>query len=68
MGLFSALFLQLLAQHGDDFKRIAASMPNKVIPNRLLYRYGSRLIHHMYWTDNDSGQCLLQDESQGYGP
>jgi hypothetical protein len=25
------LFLALLAQHGDDFKRIAASMPNKVI-------------------------------------
>ncbi|KAI0355922.1 hypothetical protein OH77DRAFT_1424192 [Trametes cingulata] len=24
-----ALFLKLLAQHGDDFKRIAASMPNK---------------------------------------
>ncbi|KAI0631267.1 hypothetical protein C8Q77DRAFT_1219396 [Trametes polyzona] len=24
-----ALFLQLLRQHGDDFKRIAASMPNK---------------------------------------
>ena len=24
------LFLTLLSQHGDDFKRIAASMPNKV--------------------------------------
>ncbi|KAH9941818.1 uncharacterized protein BXZ73DRAFT_41651 [Epithele typhae] len=24
-----ALFLKLLAQHGDDFKRIAAAMPNK---------------------------------------
>ena len=27
---FLDLFLSLLAQHGDDFKRIAASMPNKV--------------------------------------
>ncbi|KAJ7598863.1 hypothetical protein C8J56DRAFT_175785 [Mycena floridula] len=25
-----ALFLKLIAQHGDDFKRIAAAMPNKV--------------------------------------
>lgn len=24
------LFQSLLAQHGDDFKQIAASMPNKV--------------------------------------
>lgn len=28
--LLSALFLNLLKQYGDDFKRIAASMPNKV--------------------------------------
>lgn len=27
---FKGLFLGLLAQHGADFKRIAASMPNKV--------------------------------------
>lgn len=26
----SELFVKLLAQHGDDFKRISASMPNKV--------------------------------------
>jgi hypothetical protein len=28
--LITGLFQSLLAQHGDDFKRIAASMPNKV--------------------------------------
>lgn len=28
---FEAQFLTLLSQHGDDFKRIAASMPNKVL-------------------------------------
>ncbi|KAG5654448.1 hypothetical protein H0H81_002639 [Sphagnurus paluster] len=28
-GVSSGLFLTLLSQHGDDFKRIAASMPNK---------------------------------------
>ena len=27
---FPGLFLELAAQHGDDFKRIASSMPHKV--------------------------------------
>lgn len=33
------LFQSLLAQHGDDFKRIAASMPNKV----CLFAFASEL-------------------------
>ncbi|OCH86147.1 hypothetical protein OBBRIDRAFT_738558, partial [Obba rivulosa] len=32
-----SLFLKLLAQHGDDFKRIAASMPNKTTIQVSLY-------------------------------
>lgn len=27
---FQVLFIELIAQHGDNFKRIASSMPNKV--------------------------------------
>ncbi|KAH9947538.1 hypothetical protein B0H21DRAFT_691833 [Amylocystis lapponica] len=41
---FLALFLRLLGQHGDDFKRIAASMPNKA---RTTIQVSTFYKHHL---------------------
>ena len=42
----TALFLKLLAQHGDDFKRIAASMANKVCPVHTVPLWRKRLTRY----------------------
>lgn len=59
--VLTALFMKLLAEHGEDFKRIAASMPNKVCPGAA----GSFDIRSLTRSiDDDTSHVLLQDQSQ----
>lgn len=59
--VLTALFMKLLAEHGEDFKRIAASMPNKVCPGAA----GSLGIRSLTRSiDDDSSHVFLQSQSQ----